>query len=239
MVDVTQIKALLDHYFVVKGSAVIDEHTGMVSISGSVGLKMSQLSVTRLPVKFHSVTGNFECHDNKLDLLVGAPREVGGHVYVSGVTSLEGGPIKVGGDFWCESSWLNSLKGAPRQVGGGFYLWDNLLDTLEGAPQSVDGDFDVANNPLTSLEGAPSKVGGVFIVDYTQTLPLLRTLVADVIFLKGSWPFTLKVSDLLNKHAGRGRRGAIQAAREMLELGEQLQQLQGLTHNPFERNARW
>ena len=37
---------------------------------------------------------------------------------INKLTTLEGAPIKVGGDFNCYSNQLTSLEGAPKEVGG-------------------------------------------------------------------------------------------------------------------------
>jgi hypothetical protein len=143
---------------------------------------------------------------------------------------------RVVGNFDCSSNQLTSLEGAPTSVGGDFYCYNNNLVSLEGAPTSVGGGFDCIFNKLTSLAGAPTHVSGGFWCSYDKNLPLLRLLAYQRIRVLGA---SLQLYQILKKYAGTGRRGAIQAAREMLELGEQLQKEQALDHNPFEANARW
>ncbi len=99
--------------------------------------------MTKIPLKFRKVSGNFYCHNNKL-------------------TSLEGAPTSVGGHFYCYNNKLTSLEGSPTSVGGGFYCHYNQITSLEFAPTSVGGNFDCSDNQLTSLEGAPTSVGGGF-----------------------------------------------------------------------------
>lgn len=41
----------------------------------------------------------------------------------------------MGGDFWCDSNYLEDLEGAPETVGGEFRCYKNRLVTLEGAPK--------------------------------------------------------------------------------------------------------
>jgi hypothetical protein len=48
---------------------------------------------------------------------------------------------------------LTSLEGAPKEVSGNFNCSDNDLISLQGAPKEVGGDFDCSYNQLTSLEG--------------------------------------------------------------------------------------
>ena len=64
--------------------------------------------------------------------------------------------------FSCSHNRLTSLEGAPKSVKGDFYCYENQLTSLEGAPKSVRGCFDCSDNQLTSLEGSPESVGGTF-----------------------------------------------------------------------------
>jgi hypothetical protein len=119
---------------------------GLVDVDGSVDLYASLLSegLTKLPLKFGNITGKFDCRNNQL-------------------TSLEGAPIKVQNDFFCCENELNSLEGCPIEVGGYFYCYGNKLTSLEYSPKSVGGDFDCSYNQLTSLVGGPEVVLGYFI----------------------------------------------------------------------------
>ena len=113
---------------------------GSIDVDGSVDL--SNLKLSKIPIKFGRVSDHFYCYSNQL-------------------ANLEGAPSYVGGDFYCGFNNLSSL-GAPNHVGGGFYCQYNQLASLEGAPSYVGGDFFCYNNQLASLEGAPSYVGGGF-----------------------------------------------------------------------------
>ena len=68
------------------------------------------------------VIGYFDCDNNDL-------------------TSLKGAPKHVGGGFDCGFNNLTSLKGAPKYVDGYFDCCDNNLTSLEGAPKYVGGNF--------------------------------------------------------------------------------------------------
>ena len=83
---------------------------GSIDVDGDVDLY--SLKLTKLPLKFNKVSGNFECSNNKL-------------------TSLEGGPKEVKGNFWCGSNKLTSLKGAPKIVNGLFDCWKNTVQFTE------------------------------------------------------------------------------------------------------------
>jgi hypothetical protein len=237
MVDEEHVKAQLKKHFEVDGKVNINQTTGLVDVDGDVKLK-EKIKVTQLPVSFDRVVGDFDCYNNKLTDLKGAPTSVVGDFdcYNNKLTDLKGAPTSVGGGFYCSSNQLTSLEGAPTSVGGDFYCYNNNLVSLEGAPTSVGGDFYCYNNNLVSLEGAPKDVGGNFWCDYNKNLPLLRLLAYQRIRV---FDAPESFDRIFEKRAGTGRRGAIQAAREMLELGEQLQKEQSLDHNPFEANARW
>jgi hypothetical protein len=107
---------------------------GLIDVDGDVNLNHSGL--TKLPIKFGEVTGNFECSDNQL-------------------TTLEGSPQSVGGGFSCRYNQLTTLEGSPQSVGGGFYCRNNQLTTLEGSPQSVGGGFYCSYNQLINFTGFP------------------------------------------------------------------------------------
>ena len=157
---------------------------GLVDVVGNVDLK--DLELTKLPLKFGKIDGDFHCDRNKLTSLEGAPQTVTGSFIcrTNMLTSLEGAPQTVTGSFICDFNRLISLKGAPESVGGNFYSDNNELITLEGAPKSVGGDFHCDRNKLTSLEGAPESVGGSFNCNYNQLTSLegAPESVADVFY---------------------------------------------------------
>lgn len=134
---------------------------GLVDVDDSVDLYYQGLS--KLPLKFGKVTGLFNCSENRLTSLEGAPKEVGGYFGCSNnkLTTLEGGPEKVGGSFYCYNNQLITLEGCPKEVVKSFDCSSNKLTSLEGCPKEVKS-FDCSYNQLTSLEGGPYKVGGYF-----------------------------------------------------------------------------
>jgi hypothetical protein len=124
---------------------------GTVDVDGDVYLAYQGLS--KLPLKFGRVTGNFWCYSNQL-------------------TSLEGCPTEIDGDFWCHSNKLTSLEGCPTEIGGSFKCSYNQLTSLEGCPTEIGGGFYCANNQLTSLEGCPTEIGGNFFCYFNQLISL-------------------------------------------------------------------
>jgi hypothetical protein len=67
-------KSFLDK--VVSGKWSINSDTNLIDVEGSVN--MSRMNLIKIPVKFGKVTGNFNCADNQLNSLIGAPKSVGG-----------------------------------------------------------------------------------------------------------------------------------------------------------------
>jgi len=82
-------------------------------------LKEAKSTVDRkLLVQFKRVGGSFDCGDNKL-------------------TSLQGAPQEVGEDFSCSYNKLTSLEGAPQEVGGDFHCSDNAVQFTEDDVREV------------------------------------------------------------------------------------------------------
>ena len=102
-----------------------------INVNGNVDLSMKK-KLTKLPLKFNKVSGNFYCHSNQLTSLEGSPKEIGGNFYCSNnkLTSLEGGPKEVGRYFCCQYNQLTSLEGGPKKVCGNFYC-DRYISDIE------------------------------------------------------------------------------------------------------------
>ena len=144
-----------------KGSWSYNPDTGLVDVKGNFYCSDSELG-DFMGIQFGRIGWNFDCSNNSLTSLEGAPREVGGSFDCSSnsLTSLEGAPQEVGENFYCTENKLTSLAGAPQEVWGNFYCGRSLLTSLAGAPKVVDGDFYCWDNKITSLEGGPQEVGG-------------------------------------------------------------------------------
>ena len=114
-------------------------------ISGDVNLRGKEL--TRLPDFSKVKVGwNFDCSNNIL-------------------SSLEGAPMEVYGSFYCINSGLKSLKGASCLVKGDFDCSNNMLKSLDGAPKMIKGDFIGKDNCFVSFKGVTQKIGGEFMVE--------------------------------------------------------------------------
>ena len=154
-----QVKTILDN-LEIKNYTINEDLT--VDVTGNIKIDYRVLKV--IPVQFGVVTGDFSCNDNKLTTLQGGPTKVGGNFSCNGnqLTTLQGGPTEVGGNFDCSNNQLTTLKGGPTKVGEDFYCGNNQLTTLQGGPIKVGGTFYCGDNKLTTLEGGPTKVGGSF-----------------------------------------------------------------------------
>jgi len=136
-------EAFLNEY--TDGTWSVNPETGLVDVSGNFNCEKRKLK-TLLGISFGHVSVYFSCAHNQL-------------------TTLEGAPQTVGGDFYCGNNRLTTLVGAPQTVDGGFVCSNNQLTSLEGAPRTVNGNFYCYNNRLTTLEEAPQTVGGRFNCD--------------------------------------------------------------------------
>ena len=155
------------------GTWTYNPATGLVDVKGDFDCSYEKLKDLK-GVRFGKVNGRFYCRNNELTSLAGGPQKVGVdfRCQYNKLTSLKGAPQELGGDFICEDNNLTSLKGAPQEVGGIFSCNNNQLTTLAGAPQEVGGYFNCAFNKLTSLAGGPQEVGGYFKCYYNKLTSL-------------------------------------------------------------------
>eukprot|EP00792_Barthelona_sp_PAP020_P000406 TRINITY_DN10638_c0_g1_i1.p1 TRINITY_DN10638_c0_g1~~TRINITY_DN10638_c0_g1_i1.p1 ORF type:complete len:346 (+),score=57.39 TRINITY_DN10638_c0_g1_i1:51-1088(+) len=72
-----------------------------VKVQGDVNLSKKLENLSKLPLRFHEVSGEFDISDNVLTTLDGCPKRVGGNflAYKNELTTLKGGPIEVGKNF--------------------------------------------------------------------------------------------------------------------------------------------
>ena len=84
---------------------------GSIDVDGNVYI--SNLDLSKLPLKFNIVHGSFDCSYNNLTTLDGSPKVVGGFFSVSynKLTSLEGSPKEVGIKLYCTGNPLTTLNG--------------------------------------------------------------------------------------------------------------------------------
>ena len=82
---------------------------GSIDVQGNVDL--SDMGLTKLPLRFGNVSGDFYCGNNQL-------------------ISLEGAPQVVGRNFYCNDNQLTSLEGAPQKVGRNFTCSQNPVEVI-------------------------------------------------------------------------------------------------------------
>ena len=79
----------------------------------------------------------------------------------------------------CSDLGLTSLEGAPKVVKGDFYCFNNNLTSLEYAPEVVKGGFSCSNNPklfeLTEDKLKKIVKAKVYLFDYIP-MPLTMYL---------------------------------------------------------------
>lgn len=102
---------------------------GSVDVYGDVNI--SHYGLTKIPLKFGKVSGDFKCNHNWISILKGCPNSVGG-------------------GFNCSGNRLSSLEGAPIFVGKYFFCYNNILDSFEGFQGNVDG-FNIKDNPVHEI----------------------------------------------------------------------------------------
>lgn len=116
-------------------------------------------------------------YDGEIDLrqlsvtsLEGAPLEIRGNFICSEteITSLKYAPATIRGNLYAGRSNLKTLQDMPTDITGSIYLNGNNIASLKGAPYIANGLFDCSDNKLTSLEGAPKLVQGSFICSFNK-----------------------------------------------------------------------
>ena len=143
----TDIDSICENYGIMNYTINPD---GSIDVDGSVILSSELLTI--IPLKFGTVTRDFDCYNNKLTSLEGSPKSVGGDFECSGnkLTSLEYVPESVGGDFNCHSNQLTSLEGLPEIVG---YIncRHNQIKDFRGVPEFFEGYFYCEGNPIEEI----------------------------------------------------------------------------------------
>lgn len=123
------------------------EYGFIVNVGGNVDLNEKDL--THIAVKFNMVNGYFDCANNKLN-------------------SLKGAPEIVSGDFNCYKNQLTNLDYCPKEMGESFFCDYNKIISLKGIPSKINGNFGCAYNQLTDLKFAPQIINGYFQSSYNQ-----------------------------------------------------------------------
>lgn len=96
------IERILTTYLYIRDFTI--NENGSVDVNGNV--RMMNMTLDKIPIKFGRVSGEFDCSHNR-------------------ITSLEGCPDWVGGRFNCTFNRITSFCGAPDIVVGEFFCVDN------------------------------------------------------------------------------------------------------------------
>lgn len=112
-----------------------------IDVIGDVIITCS--NITKLPLQFNIVKGNFICCRNKL-------------------TTLEGSPVIITGSANFSENKLTSLLGCPKYIGGHITLNQNQLTSLEFCPDYIGTNFNCSDNKITSVEFFPKFLAGKF-----------------------------------------------------------------------------
>ena len=136
------------------------------------------------------------------------------------LTSLEGAPSAVKGNFNCAANNLTSLEGAPSVVNNDFSCDNNKLTSLEGAPSVVNNDFYCFSNNLTSLAGIHKIIKEIHGCANFESNPI-KSSVLGLMRIKGLTRVFLdnkQVMYILNKYLA-GDRDIIKCQSELLDAG--------------------
>ena len=124
--EIQKINKFCERYQIMNYTINDDELSddyGSIDVDGTVYLV--RIGITKFPIKFNKVTGDFNC-------------------YSSGLTTLEGSPKYVGGNFDCTSNKIYTLEGFNSEIVDFFYCYDNPIENLIN--NGVDSDFIKAFN---------------------------------------------------------------------------------------------
>ena len=104
------------------------------------------------------------------------PDSSGNYLYSEhDLTTLEGAPESVGGDFYCDSNMLTTLKGAPEKIVGNFSCDEFIIDRgkwgIEGWLEVLEKGTDKAKSLILTL--LSDDLLDKFILDDPMRLHLL------------------------------------------------------------------
>ncbi len=201
-----QVKYIIEKYRIRLGTFTIREN-GLIDVNGNVKICYTDLS--KLPLKFGNVYGDFFCHSNKLATLKGCPAYVAGdfNCFGNNLKSLKYGPAEVGGDYFCHENSLISLEGSPKTINKNFNCFLNQIKKLKYGPIHVNGSYYAYQNELVSIEGAPDFVGLAFHI----TGNTINDLVGCPTFIGDIFSFDNDVKLYLGKRNCNVKKVVIQA----------------------------
>ena len=102
------------------------------SVDVNENVFIDNIDLETFPFKFGKIRGGFNCSNNELKTLKGAPNEI---------TLF----------FNCTGNNLTTLIDGPKKVGGAYYCSDNLLNDVYGFPEHFNGSYYMGNNPVEEI----------------------------------------------------------------------------------------
>lgn len=229
--DPHEVEERLKKHFRVSGDYEVNDDLS-VTVNGSVKF-FTDRALTRLPVRFRKVLGNFSVNDSWLETLDGSPLSVGGSFKAQNceLNSLEHSPREVGETFDVSTNHLTSLAHGPERVGESYDCSNNRLRSPHRLPTVVPKDLRLEKNPFEDLKGLPMKVGGALHVTYKSDLPMLSIALVDFDALilhdeasnpkdrSSRMPSCMQVTKIFKAHRGEGRRGVIAVSNDLIDAG--------------------
>jgi hypothetical protein len=109
---------------------------GTIDVDGGVNLLNKLGDMTKLPVKFGKVSGEFSCTGNKLNTLEGCPKYDGGYFACNGneLTTLKGiEKCEIIGNFYCRRNNIppeNYKYILTAKIGGKIYTGNIQIDKI-------------------------------------------------------------------------------------------------------------
>ena len=182
--DIQKINTFCERYQIMSYTINDDELSddyGSIDVNGTVYLV--RIGITKIPIKFNKVTGDFYCYSNGLTTLEGGPKYVGGNFdcAINKLTDLKGSPLGVGGSFTCYQNNLTSLSGCPKWVGNHLICSENKLTSLSNGPEIISGNFDCSYNNIYNLKGLETKIKQYLTLDYNPIGILFSHLEGDIV----------------------------------------------------------
>jgi len=159
----------------------LNPETGLVDVIGRFNGSSVQdfKEGSLLGLRFGKVDGDFFIGACMLTSMEGFPEEVTGNFNVSNnrIENLVGGPKKVGKSYNASSNQkLISLEGAPEEVGEGFSVTDCYgLTSLEGGPKRT-GSYECNSTSIRNLKGSPIEIKGNYSNFSANSCHLLSSL---------------------------------------------------------------
>jgi hypothetical protein len=163
-------------------------------VAGNCRFESARLSA--LPF-IETCGGNYNCSENHLVSLKGAPRKVGGFFDCSNnpIKTFEGGPAEVVRTFKADHVSVKDLTGAPSKVGFLQMNFCGFLESLAGSDMTVQGKFMVTNCRISTTKGMP-------IVEGAGDINLSKNPLWDLDGLQETVNGNLNISDTVVRDFG-------------------------------------